>query len=195
MDDRWFGIGGRGCYPAINTNTRTVSYFFTSRDENKLSSAILNQFSNAMFIDMWAWADSHDLSQSSRDSIADCKTDCYIWDPDSVPQFPINTKPTFYVAHFSKCRVVNGNELCLGQTGFKIDPNDEKQKGFRNSILRLIRKLKSGPLDVYNYADDTLLNTGITNFIVGPDAYARSHTELLLTYGPCHYKPSAGIAT
>ena len=112
-----------------------------------------------------------------------------------MPQFPINTEPTFHVAHFSKCRFVNGNELCLGQTGFKIDPNDEKQKRFRNLMLRLIRKLKSGPLDVYNCADDTLQNTRVTNFIVGPDAYARSDTELLLTYGPCYYKPSAGIAT
>ena len=189
------GLGDRCRYVACKMNTRTVSYFFTSNDERELTSSILAQFPNAKLIDALAWAKTLDITEASRRSIADCATNCYVWDPDSVPDFPADSKPTYHVAHFSRCRFVDGNTLYLGQTGLLVNPDDDRQKRFCNKIIRLIRELKSGAIDAYNCEDDSLAGSGITNFVVGPDAYARSGLDLTLAYGNCYYKPNTTIAT
>ena len=168
--------------------SRTVSYFFTPADERELSSSILASFPRAKFIDVFAWAETLDLESASRVSIAECATDCYIWDPDSVTGFPVDTKPTYHVAHFSRCRTTDGHELYLGQAGCLVNPDDEHQKKFCNSIFRLIRKMKSGTINAFNFDDDSPVASGITSFVVGPDAFARSSEDLTLAYGPCYYR-------
>lgn len=187
---------GFSCYLiARKMKTRTVSYFFTACDERELSSMILDQLPHTKFIDIGAWAKSFDLAHASRDSIVDCNSACYIWDADSVPDFPTDSKPTYHAAHFSRCRQTESGELYLGQVGVQVIPDDECQKKFCSTLARLVRKMNSGSLDVYSDADGSLMNTGITNFVVGPDAYVLSNQELRLAYGQCYYKPSTESAS
>ena len=175
-------------------NTRITSYFFTSADESELSSLVLRRFPDAKFIDVFAWKTSQDIQSARRDLISDCATNCYIWDPNSVPELPSDGKPTHHVAHYSRCRKCDGTDLYLGQTGILVNAEDQDQQQFCNAILRLIRSLDSGPLDVYNYVDDAPTATNITNLIVGPDAYVRSAGDLTLRYGDRYYKPRAKTA-
>lgn len=170
--------------------SRTVSYFLTPVDERELTSSILSRFPRAKFIDVFAWAETLNLESSSRDSIADCVANCYVWDPDSVIDFPASSKPTYHAAHFSRCGTTDDHELYLGQARCLVNPDDERQEQFCNSILCLIRQLKSGMLDAYNVDDDSQVTSGVTSFVVSPDAFARSDQDLTLVYGPCYYRPT-----
>ena len=148
-----------------------------------------------MFIDIWEWSKTHDVASSCRGTIADCKTNAYIWDPDSVPKAPAKGHFTYHAAHYSRCRHTEQNELYVGQTGVLLDPDCEKQARFCTSVIRTIRTLASGSLDAPRLADDSVANTQITSVIAGPDAYDRAKTDLTLIYSNYYYRPSSENAT
>ena len=174
----------------LNVKTRTTSHFLTPDDDALLSARIQESHPNVIYIDTLDWSKTQDVNKSRRDSIVNCGTNAYIWDPDSVPDLPANNKFTYHAAHFSRCRLTADDELYLGQTGLLLDPDCETQSRFCNSILRTIRGMASGPLDALKLVDDSVVNTKIQNFITGPDAYNRAGEDLTLVYADNYYRPS-----
>jgi len=173
----------------MSTSKKKSQCIFLSKiDEQLFETQLRLCFEEIMFIDGVRWQSP---TPPAKNTISDCSSPIvYLWDRKLVPTLPfkqlesglIQGPSSGVVIQLIRSRLREGI-LESGDIGIGYDASDKGIAHFVAGVWKILRKLNTASLDYVNRTTNEILETNITNYIVGGDAKKLAAKGIILCRG------------